>query len=44
MGTANQITYEYFCILFSRSWSRHKVQKVLRQNGTQTDFTYHVVG
>lgn len=40
---ANQITFEYFCVLSSHSWSRHKVQRVMRQNGSQTYFTYHLV-
>lgn len=40
---ANQITYEYYCVLVSHSWSRHKAQRVLRRNGSMTYFTYHLV-
>jgi hypothetical protein len=41
--SANQITYEYYCVLVSHSWSRHKAQRVMRHNGSYTYFTYHLV-
>jgi hypothetical protein len=43
MGSHNQITYTYFCTLAAHSWSRHKVQRVWRTNGSYSYFTYHLV-
>jgi hypothetical protein len=37
--TANQITYEYFCVLGGLSDDR--ARKIQRQNGTHVYFTYH---
>ncbi|MCY9865089.1 hypothetical protein OTK49_21455 [Vibrio coralliirubri] len=42
-STANQITVGYYSALASHSWSRHKVQKVIRQNGSMIYTTYHLV-
>ncbi len=39
---ANQITYEYYCVLRHHSWSRHLAYSVLRWNGTHHYFTYHM--
>lgn len=38
--TANQITYEYFCVL--GGLSHPAVAKIQRQNGTHIYYTYHL--
>jgi len=40
---ANQITYLYYCTLNTHTWSAHRVCKMLRQNGTHSYFTYHLI-
>ena len=38
-SSANQITYEYFCVL--GGLNNPRARKIQRMNGTQVYFTYH---
>jgi len=40
MNSANQITYEYFCVL--GGLANKKCVKVRRANGSHVYFTYHL--
>jgi hypothetical protein len=42
-STSNQITYEYYCVLMSHSWSRHTVYAASWQNGNYQYSTYHLL-
>jgi hypothetical protein len=39
---ANQITRSYAMALLSHTWSRHKVTKMYRSNGSHHYTTYHL--
>lgn len=40
---SNQITLSFASALMANEWGRHRVNKVMRRNGSHVYFTYHLV-